>query len=104
MLRALLAFAAVSATVHGQHISDLSGLIRDQSGAAIQQASVSIVQDETGFRRSSTSLSNGGYLIASLQPGNYKVTVKKEGFQTVVQFGVKLDVAQPTRLDFTLPI
>ena len=104
MLRSVLALAAVSITLHGQQVSDLSGLIRDPSGAAIQQAAVSIVQDETGFRRFGQSLSNGGYLIASLQPGTYKVTVKKEGFQTVVQFGVKVDVAQPTRLDFSLPI
>jgi hypothetical protein len=94
----------MGACLHGQHVSDLSGLIRDPSGAAIPHAGVSVVQDETGFRRSASSLSNGGYLIASLQPGSYKVTVKKEGFQTLVQFGVKLDVAQPTRLDFTLPI
>jgi len=104
MLRFVLALAAMGVTLLGQQVSDLSGLIRDPSGAAIQHASVSIVQDETGFRRSGESLSNGGFLIASLQPGTYKVTVKKEGFQTVVQFGVKVDVAQPTRVDFTLPI
>lgn len=104
MLRSVLALSAVGVCLHGQHVSDLSGLIRDPSRAAIQRATVSVVQEETGFRRSVSSLSNGGYLIASLQPGSYKVTVKKEGFQTVVQFGVKVDVAQPTRLDFTLPI
>lgn len=104
MPRSVLALAVVSVSLHGQHVSDLSGLIRDPSGAAILHAGVSVVQDETGFRRSGVSLSNGGYLIASLQPGTYKVTVKKEGFQTVVQFGVKVDVAQPARLDFTLPI
>ncbi len=104
MFRSALALAAMGVCLHGQNVSDLSGLIRDPSGAAIQHASVSVVQDETGFRRSASSLSNGVYLIASLQPGSYKVTVKKEGFQTIVQFGVKVDVAQPTRLDFTLPI
>ena len=104
MFRSALALLAVSVSLHGQHVSDLSGLIRDPSGAAVPQAGVSIVQDETGFRRSGSSLSNGGFLIASLQPGTYKVTVRKEGFHTVVQFGVKVDVAQPTRLDFTLPI
>ncbi len=104
MLRSVLALAAVSAALHGQHVSDLSGLIRDPSGAAIQQAGVSIVQEETGFRRTTESLANGGYLIASLQPGTYKITVKKEGFQTVVQFGVKIDVAQPARVDIVLPL
>ena len=39
-----------------------------------------------------------------LAPGSYKVTVRKDGFGTVVQFGVKLNSAAPARLDFKLPV
>lgn len=87
-----------------QQYTHLSGLIRDPSDAAVPAASVVVVNDETGFRRSTLSRPDGGYVVASLQPGVYKITVRKEGFRTVIQLGVKLDVAQPARVDFALPL
>jgi hypothetical protein len=87
-----------------QQYTHLSGLIRDPSDAAVPSAYVTVVNDETGFRRTALSRADGGYVVASLQPGLYKITVRKEGFRTVVQLGVKLDVAQPARVDFALPL
>src|SRR5262249_40965461 len=82
----------------------LSGLIRDQTDAAVPDASITAVHEETGFRRVTTSQSDGGYAIPSLQPGIYKLTVRKEGFRPLIQFGVKLEVAQPARFDFILTL
>jgi hypothetical protein len=67
-------------------------------------AAVIVVSEETGFRRQTQSQANGGYVVASLQPGVYKITVRKEGFRTLVRFGVRLNAAQPGRVDFTLPL
>ncbi len=88
----------------GQQHSHLTGLIRDPSEAAIPGAAITVANEETGFRRNTESGADGGYGIATLRPGTYKITVRKEGFRTVAQFGVKLEVAQPARVDFTLPI
>ncbi|MCP5112872.1 MAG: TonB-dependent receptor, partial [bacterium] len=70
----------------------------------MQNASVTVVNTDTGFRRITRSRSNGGYVVASLQPGLYKITVRKEGFRTLIRFDVKLDAAQPVQLDFTLTL
>jgi len=67
-------------------------------------ASITVVNEDTGFRRSAISSSDGVYVIASLQPGVYKITARKEGFRTVIQFGVRLEVARAARCDFTLPL
>ena len=41
---------------------------------------------------------------ASLQPGVYKITVRKAGFRTMIRFGVKSMKSQPARLDFKLAV
>ncbi|MBL8178571.1 MAG: TonB-dependent receptor [Bryobacterales bacterium] len=82
----------------------MSGLILDPSAAAVRDASVTVVSEDNGFRRSAVSQSDGSYVVASLQPGLYKMTVRKEGFRTIIRFGVKLDVAQPARVDFQLEL
>ena len=65
---------------------------------------VSAINEDTGFRRIGYSRTDGGYTVASLEPGVYKITVRKPGFRTIIRFGVKLEVSQPARLDFTLAV
>jgi len=87
-----------------QQYSSLSGIVRDTSDAVVPGAIVLAVQEETGFRRQTVSQDNGGYVIGSLEPGVYRLTARKDGFRTVVRFGVKLDVGQATRIDFALDV
>jgi len=87
-----------------QRYAELAGQILDPSEAGITGAVVTVVDEDTGFRRQVLSEAGGMYAVGSLAPGSYKITVRKEGFGTVVQFGVKLSGAAPTRLDFRLPV
>ncbi|HUQ93039.1 MAG TPA: TonB-dependent receptor [Bryobacteraceae bacterium] len=103
-ITALWVFLAGAFVVRAQQYTHLSGLIRDPSEAAVPAVSITVVNEETGFRRVTLSHADGGYIVASLLPGVYKITVRKEGFRTVVRLGVKLDVAQPARVDFILPL
>ncbi|MBL8296151.1 MAG: carboxypeptidase regulatory-like domain-containing protein, partial [Bryobacterales bacterium] len=99
-LARLAILLAGSALGVAQQLSYLSGVVQDTSASSIPEAAVALVNEETGFRRTARTNQDGGYAIPALQPGTYKVTVRKEGFRTVVRFGVKLDVAQPARVDF----
>ena len=85
-----------------QQYTHLAGLIHDPTGAVAPGATVTVMNQETGFRRVVRSQSNGRYVVAFLQPGLYKITVRKPGFRTLVRYGVKLDAAQPVQLDFRL--
>jgi hypothetical protein len=100
----LALFLCLAAALSAQQYTHLSGVIQDPSQYAVPGVSVSVVNEETGFRRSATTRNDGGYVVSSLQPGIYKITIRKEGFRTLVRFGVKLDVAQPARVDFTLSL
>jgi hypothetical protein len=82
--------------------SQISGVIQDTSGGRVPEAAITTVQDESGTRREVRSDPHGNYSIFSVRPGTYKVTARKEGFQTTSRTGVKIDVAESARIDFTL--
>src|SRR5580658_3128631 len=104
-LVALLVLCLVSLTpAWTQRYAELVGQILDPSEAGITGAVVTAVDEDTGFRRQALSDIGGMYAVGSLAPGSYKITVHKEGFGTVVQFGVKLVNSAPMRLDFRLPL
>jgi len=84
--------------------AELSGLVADPSGGVVPGAAVSVTSDSSGFRRTVESQADGRFLVTSLQPGYYKVAVRKEGFRTVVRLGVGLEAGRRMRLDFTLPV
>jgi Carboxypeptidase regulatory-like domain len=104
-LVALLILCCVSTTAAwAQHYAEVFGQILDSSQAGITDAVITAVDQDTGFRRQVMSETGGMYAVGSLAPGSYKVTVRKEGFGAVVQFGVKLTGSAPTRLDFRLSV
>jgi hypothetical protein len=65
-------------------------------------ALISVVNEDTGLRRMTLSQPDGGYVVSSLLPGIYKISVRKTGFRTMIRFGVKLIESQPERVDFNL--
>ena len=93
--------------MHGQaagvRFGSFYGVVLDTSDAGIGQASVTIVNEESGFRRQTQSEPGGGYAVGALEPGEYKITVRKEGFRAVMRFGLRL-AAGPARVDFVLPV
>ena len=93
-----------SIPARAQRYAELVGQVIDPSKAGITDAVVTVVDEDTGFRRQVLTETGGMYAVGSLAPGSYKVTVRKEGFGTVVQFGVRLSAAAPTRLDFKLTV
>jgi len=99
-----LAWPAAVAPLSAQQWCSLSGLILDASAGTVPDAMVSVINEDTGFRRLIQSRTDGVYAVASLQPGTYKVVVRKDGFHTVVRFGVRLDASQSARLDFQLAV
>ena len=98
----LLLLVAISAA--GQETATLVGFVWDSSSALVPDAQIIAVNDETGFRRQVDTGPEGSYHFAWLNPGHYKMTVRRDGFRTLVQYGVTLGAAQSARLDFHLQI
>ena len=90
-------------SAHAQE-AQLTGLITDASGAVVPQASVSLLNQDTGVKYQTESNGAGIYTFPFVKPGPYVVTVEKAGFKTVSRTGIKLDVSQNARIDFTLAV
>jgi len=87
-----------------QSYTYLSGLVRDPSDGAVPGATITVVNEETGFRRLTRSRSDGSYVVVSLEPGLYKINARRAGFRTLIRLGVRLELGQPVRVDFTLTL
>jgi len=90
--------------VAAQRYASLAGHVLDTSGGGISGAVVTVTNQETGFRRNAESEIGGAYAVSPLEAGVYKITVRKEGFRTLVRFGMSLAEAQPAAADFVLPV
>ena len=96
---------SVSAVAFGQTTNgSINGTITDASGAAVAAATVTVLNKETGFSRTATTIDNGTYTIPQVPPGTYDVKVSKQGFGTDDRPGVQLLVNQNARLDFTISV
>lgn len=84
--------------------AQVTGRITDPSGAVVPGVAVAVVNADNGARRETVSNDEGFYTIPLLQPGNYQITVRKDGFKPVSQSGLALAVQQVARLDFALDL
>jgi carboxypeptidase family protein/TonB-dependent receptor-like protein len=96
-------FLGISCPLLAQN-AELSGLITDPSGLAVPNARVIVRSADTGATRTVSSNQPGEYSVPALPPGPYNITVEANGFATVHQNGVVVEVDQRARLDFALTI
>ena len=82
----------------------LTGVIRDQSGAAMPGVTVTITDAATGRQRVAVSSSDGVYAAASLSPGGYRVAIELTGFRAVTRDGIRVTTGEVTRIDFEMAV
>ena len=102
VLIALSAFAAPRMARAQTFRGAIVGTIIDQSQAPVPGAKVTVRSEATGLTRTATTDDAGNYDIPELPLGSYTVTVEKQGFASVTQAGLRVDVAAERRLDATL--
>ncbi|MGH9754708.1 MAG: TonB-dependent receptor domain-containing protein [Blastocatellia bacterium] len=84
--------------------AELTGEARDQAGAAVARATVTVTQVGTGDVASSKTGVDGVYTITNLPPGLYIVTVSAQGFRRYVREGVRLTTGERIRVDVRLTV
>jgi hypothetical protein len=77
---------AQSQALNGQ----IEGVITDQNGASVPNASVTAKNIETGTERKTTTDENGVYRLPLLPLGSYQVTVEAPNFKKYIQDGIIL--------------
>lgn len=101
LLLLALAMFTISAISLAQ-TAQVTGRITDQAGAVIAGANITATNTGTGINRDAVSNEEGYFTLPLLNPGEYRIAVKKDGFKPVVQPSVTLQVNQVARLDYTL--
>ena len=80
------------------------GVVTDQGGAVVGNATVTITQPATGLSRSVTTGPEGNYEVRYLTPGEYTVSIQAPGFKTERRTGIVLQISQLARIDISLQI
>jgi hypothetical protein len=80
------------------------GTVSDPSGAVVANASISLVNLETGLSSVVVSDGAGQYVAPDLHPGSYTIKVMASGFKAAEKTGVALQVGDRLRLDFALQV
>src|SRR5579864_4056799 len=72
--------------------SQVTGVVKDGSDAAIPGAKVEIRNIDTNASRTVPTDANGSYTFVNLVPGTYVLSVTQPGFETYVQSGIIVEV------------
>lgn len=105
----LLLLLAFGLTVHqgfGQMAnSTLRGTVKDNSGASVVGAKITLSEPATGrIVRQAVSSASGDYEFDELQPGTYTLRCDQSGFKSFDAENILLDPGQTRRVDPTLAV
>src|SRR5579859_1586478 len=104
-MRALAALALAMSLLRGQtNTAALDGRVLDSSGAAVIEASVTVVQTKTAYTRETKSDDAGNFQFPLLPPGTYEITAEHPGFKTERRQGIILAAGDRGRIDLTLSV
>ncbi len=103
---ALLLLTCVLTTwVYAQATSgSMSGTIKDPNGAVIPGAKIVATHVPTNRDFPAQSTDSGLYVLPSLPPGPYTVSVEQPGFKKLVRSGIEIRIGQRQDLDLSLEV
>jgi hypothetical protein len=93
---------AKAAYGQGGYTSQIRGVVTDQSGAVVGNATVTITNDGTNITQTAHSDDHGQYFLSGLRPSVYTIKAQGTGFQIAEKTNVVLQVDQQTTVDFVL--
>jgi hypothetical protein len=82
----------------------IQGTVKDPSGGVLPGADVEVRNPGTNLTRNASTGPDGRFAFLQLPPGRYTVTVKLQGFATLVQEGVELTVGRAFELDLRMKV
>jgi hypothetical protein len=105
MLRRLTGWLILTTALLAQTpTGTVTGIVLDSSGGAVPDALVTVVNQATNVRSQKLTAANGAFTILNLLPGDYVLTVEKEGFKKAALPQFKLDVNQTLTQTITLAL
>src|ERR1043165_8295914 len=97
MMKVTLVFAAAvlmlclaCGNVWAQATAQISGTVKDQSGAVLPGVEITTTQTDTQIVRMTVSNETGAYALPNLPVGSYRLEASLPGFRKFVQTGIVL--------------
>ena len=85
------------------YLGGLRGSVRDPGGV-VPKAEITLINEATNTRRTTTSNDVGEYVFTNVPPGTYSVRVSMQGFRTREEKGLRIGPQQTLVLDVTLEV
>ena len=99
----LFAISGTSARLFGQaDQAAIAGDVTDSSGAVVSNATVTLTSVDTNLTLKRTLNESGSYSFSPIKIGNYRLLVEAQGFQSVQQDNIHLDLQQHLTLNLSL--
>ena len=105
-LFAIAAFSLVPTTAwaQGETTSAILGQVTDSSSAVVPAATVTVVNRETGLKRTAKTDDAGRFNFPQLKPGTYTVKVEAQGFEPQQADNVVSGLGQKQTVNLTLRV
>jgi Carboxypeptidase regulatory-like domain/TonB-dependent Receptor Plug Domain len=100
---AILLFASIPSSAQTD-VSTITGFVKDQSGAVVPGAKVTVTNEGTHETRIVTTDSQGHYTIPNLAPAVYTVTAEEQGFDRFISIHNALASNSAVTIDATLKV
>jgi Carboxypeptidase regulatory-like domain len=99
-----LLMCSVSTVLRAQSAASINGTVKDSTGALLSGANVVLTNSDTGVKQQATTNTSGIYAIPNVRPGSYAIVVDKDGFESVKETQVVLQVNQAATFNFSLAV
>lgn len=93
-----------SASAQSQTTGRIAGTVRDQRGALIIAASVTVSSNSTNGERQVTTDNEGNYVASFLPPGRYRLSIRANGFNPALIDSVRVAITETTTVNAQLTV
>jgi hypothetical protein len=101
----LISFAtAQSASAQTTGSATLRGVVKDQQGAILRGATVTLINNRNKDERPTTTSDDGTYTFSAVSPGIYTLKIEAPGFKTAERSDVSIETSSTRALDITMEV
>jgi hypothetical protein len=102
-LLALTLSAILSASASAQvDTGSITGTVKDQSGAIVPGATVTITHEGQGLTLTTVTREDGTYIFTPIRTGAYRIDVELQGFKKEARRGITVGIQEQVRADVVL--
>jgi hypothetical protein len=104
LVLAVAILAGASSLLAQTSRATMGGRVTDAQGAAVPNAEVSVVSEETDVKHITRTNEQGNWVVQFLIPGRYNFTISAAGFKSVEHKGIVLQTSDNKQIDSQLEI